>query len=722
MTSKRIAQTNQQQKSENPQASGILQRPAVRSVADAGVQFEEQEAQPHSKSAFSKDFSRVPISRNKPQPIQAKLTIGEPGDKYEQEADRVASQVVQQINTPSAAQSTQRKSLQRQDAAAEEIQTKPSISVLQRSPLPTQLQLEVKPEDEELQAKSIIQGRDARGAGEASTDVESTINSARGGGMPLDAGLQRSMGQAMGADFSGVKVHTDSQADHLNQSIQARAFTTGQDVFFRQGEYNPGSRGGQELLAHELTHVVQQNGGATQPAATIQCQLDKEELLKKLQGLKKDQLSEALDDQLATKGIKANAPNAHRHSPDIFEKLNELQKELDTLFKAGKHNREWHETFQSKLEEYIKFYNEEEAALKEAEKTHAPRYNLENEVKFGTEFTFTREDIKDLTTDNKNSESMKIAESLIESWAGKIKTHNGKPVDKKTPPTEGNLQPKSKKSIQFIYNLKQGGKWWWALDIDNGCLETQTKPMTYEDASGEIKTIIDKHIFALAGQMKLRADDLIGSGHITLDASTTFKDDARTLRNFLVSYHSDFEKWSKYDKDASNAPMMEELSEDVRIEFKAVIDEVDRKILSQKTPGKGKGKQEAEMTQTELVDKLLKVFRLKKAYVTGWENEIDSLKGKRKKGKGKDTEPTLAENVRDNRAHYQALNLENMNKEAGTNRLEMRRFAAQENSEKLEEEMKEILDLIHKSRQKDLIKLPNDFATKAQVKVSINLL
>jgi hypothetical protein len=69
------------------------------------------------------------------------------------------------------------------------------------------------------------------------------------------------MGQAMGADFSGVKVHTDAQSDQLNKSIQAKAFTTGQDVFFRQGAYEPSSQGGQELIAHELTHVVQQNGG-----------------------------------------------------------------------------------------------------------------------------------------------------------------------------------------------------------------------------------------------------------------------------------------------------------------------------------------------------------------------------------------------------------------------------------------------------------------------------
>ena len=119
-------------------------------------------------------------------------------------------------------------------------------------------------EDEELQMKPIVQRRENIGGGEASTDLESAIQSARGSGQSLDANLQHSMGQAMGADFSGVKVHTDSQSDQLNKSIQAKAFTTGQDLFFRQGAYEPSSRGGQELIAHELTHVVQQNGGAVQ--------------------------------------------------------------------------------------------------------------------------------------------------------------------------------------------------------------------------------------------------------------------------------------------------------------------------------------------------------------------------------------------------------------------------------------------------------------------------
>jgi hypothetical protein len=194
-------------------------------------------------------------------PLQAKLTIGEPGDKYEQEADQVASQVVKQINSPEAATSSQGQSVQRMEVAEEELQRQPSISDLQRTPLPLEVQREAMPEGEELQAKSILQRREAIAVGDASTDLESAINSARGGGQPLDAGLQRSMGQAMGADFSGVRVHTDAQSDQLNQSIQAKAFTTGKDVFFRQGAYEPGSGGGKELIAHELTHVVQQNGG-----------------------------------------------------------------------------------------------------------------------------------------------------------------------------------------------------------------------------------------------------------------------------------------------------------------------------------------------------------------------------------------------------------------------------------------------------------------------------
>lgn len=98
------------------------------------------------------------------------------------------------------------------------------------------------------------------GAGDMDT-IERSIQSARGGGQGLDHATQRQMEGSFGADFSGVRIHNDARADGLSQSLSARAFTTGQDVFFRQGEYNPGTSAGRELLAHELTHVVQQTGG-----------------------------------------------------------------------------------------------------------------------------------------------------------------------------------------------------------------------------------------------------------------------------------------------------------------------------------------------------------------------------------------------------------------------------------------------------------------------------
>ncbi|MGF1522286.1 MAG: DUF4157 domain-containing protein [Leptolyngbyaceae cyanobacterium] len=226
--------------------------------------------------------------------IQAKLAIGAPGDKYEQEADSVAAQVVDRIHSPQVQQQTvQRQELEEDDELQmkslgqtiqreampeeeEDLQMKPLAQTIQREAMPEEEEdLQMKPlaqaiqrqevpeEEEDLQMKP-VQRKGAAG-GVASADLESSITAARGQGQPLGDDVRGSMEQAFGADFSGVRIHTNSQSDQLNQSIQARAFTTGQDVFFRQGEYQPGNRGGQELLAHELTHVVQQNGSTVQP-------------------------------------------------------------------------------------------------------------------------------------------------------------------------------------------------------------------------------------------------------------------------------------------------------------------------------------------------------------------------------------------------------------------------------------------------------------------------
>ncbi|WP_292990574.1 DUF4157 domain-containing protein [Nitrosomonas sp.] len=95
---------------------------------------------------------------------------------------------------------------------------------------------------------------------EVDQDIEETIQSKRGGGRAMDGVVRQHMESGFGRDFSNVRIHTDSDADSLNKNLNARAFTTGSDVFFRGGEYRPGSSSGRELLAHELTHVVQQGG------------------------------------------------------------------------------------------------------------------------------------------------------------------------------------------------------------------------------------------------------------------------------------------------------------------------------------------------------------------------------------------------------------------------------------------------------------------------------
>jgi hypothetical protein len=169
-------------------------------------------------------------SEQEKQPIQAKLSLGQPGDKYEQEADTVARQVVNKINAPPTQPSVQRQS---QSGGTSQL----NITLMRHS-------------------------EGSVGGGSSVTpEVEQNIQQSRGSGQPLDASVREPMQQAFGTDFSGVKIHTNSQSDQLNRSLSARAFTTGSDIFFKQGEYNPGSRDGQELLAHELTHVVQQTGG-----------------------------------------------------------------------------------------------------------------------------------------------------------------------------------------------------------------------------------------------------------------------------------------------------------------------------------------------------------------------------------------------------------------------------------------------------------------------------
>jgi hypothetical protein len=243
-------------------------------------------------------------------PIQTKMTVTAANDAYEAEADAVADQVVRKMQSPIQREGEedelQAKRIQRESEGAEgeeeELMAKRSIQRegeeeelmakriqregeeeelmakrIQRESeggegeeeelMATRVQREsegAEGEEEELMAKRIQRagGVDMMGSFDVGDDFEKQLSSARGGGKALDSSTAEKMGGAMGADFSGVRIHEGGQSDSLNNAVQAKAFTTGSDIFFKQGQYNPSSTEGQKLLAHELTHTVQQGAVA----------------------------------------------------------------------------------------------------------------------------------------------------------------------------------------------------------------------------------------------------------------------------------------------------------------------------------------------------------------------------------------------------------------------------------------------------------------------------
>src|SRR5262245_56886678 len=112
-----------------------------------------------------------------------------------------------------------------------------------------------------LELQRTIGNRATRRLGDVPPTVEDRIRNARGGGQPLPAQLRAPMETAFAIDFGSVRAHTDRHADELSRSLEAWEFTTGEDIFFRHGAYDVGSRRGRALIAHELAHVVQQRAG-----------------------------------------------------------------------------------------------------------------------------------------------------------------------------------------------------------------------------------------------------------------------------------------------------------------------------------------------------------------------------------------------------------------------------------------------------------------------------
>jgi hypothetical protein len=162
-------------------------------------------------------------------PVQRKLTIGSPNDPLEHEADAVADKVMRMPEP---------RFIQRKCADCEEEE------MLQQKPLASSI-------TPFIQAK----GNDSETASDA---ISQRISSTRSSGSSMDSNTQNFMESRFGKDFSNVKIHTGDYAAQLSEELNAQAFTVGNDIYFNSGRYDTGSYSGKHLLAHELTHTVQQ--------------------------------------------------------------------------------------------------------------------------------------------------------------------------------------------------------------------------------------------------------------------------------------------------------------------------------------------------------------------------------------------------------------------------------------------------------------------------------
>ena len=208
----------------------------------------------------------------RPVTVQPKSTIGQPNDEYEREADAMADRVIQRLQQP-ATKTPESTSIQK------EVEEEPEMEQEEESGPEIRLQSmfssDADPPEEGIQRKcaaceeeeATLQRKSNLPAQLVSTKLVSLLQSSKGGGHPLPVDTRSNMESAFGTDFSGVRVHTGSSAVKMNQSLSARAFTHGADIYFNRGQYNPGSTEGQRLLGHELTHAVQQ-GGANKKATT----------------------------------------------------------------------------------------------------------------------------------------------------------------------------------------------------------------------------------------------------------------------------------------------------------------------------------------------------------------------------------------------------------------------------------------------------------------------
>ena len=215
-------------------------------VSGHGFATQEQENTQNSTldnyaGGIEHSFSQIPLFRPNSPFIQPKLTINTPNDIYEQEADSMAERV---MNLP-------------------EKSPLPNPTISQLNNVIQRKCAKCGEEDDEKEG-TLMRKAEYGGSFQTPPTLSTQLNASKGIGSPLPEKTRGLMQNAFNADFSGVRIHTGNSANDMSRGIQARAFTHGQDIYFNRGEYSPESGEGKRLLAHELTHTLQQSGSNIQ--------------------------------------------------------------------------------------------------------------------------------------------------------------------------------------------------------------------------------------------------------------------------------------------------------------------------------------------------------------------------------------------------------------------------------------------------------------------------
>lgn len=242
-------------------------------------------------------------------PVQAKLSVNTPGDAHEQEADAVADKVMRMPQAGNSSVLTgKEEEVQRMPDAREEDKMKTGATdtaplmrkaiaeedpmltgerdaTPQRRPVNGMADEEDRMRNGSVDMAPLMRKENAAGTGNTGGAVTSSfekgLQGSKGGGSTLPDPLRRQMESGIGADFSNVRIHTGAHAAQLSRSIQAQAFTHGNDIYFNEGKYSPDSSSGKHLLAHELAHTVQQRA-----APAIQRSFEPEDAVAEMIGKK----------------------------------------------------------------------------------------------------------------------------------------------------------------------------------------------------------------------------------------------------------------------------------------------------------------------------------------------------------------------------------------------------------------------------------------------------